>query len=196
MGKKGWFLDTGLPFEMVDWVRFAPLTKNMIENIIIFILGSIWNVLKVCIIIIDWHLFRSRGKSWIYEFKPEWSRICIFRTKIGLCSKLFIWRFWFFGLQGLIAKKYHAISQSLVWWVKCPLECQRRIKKDKKWPNLKLKHIINYFMGESSLKWQNSKCCWKFVPIAFNHIYNNSKSTHVLVLVGDYCNYVSWKMFY
>ena len=39
-------------------------------------------------------------------------------------------------------------------------------------------------------------CCWKFVPIAFNHIYNNSKSTHVLVLVGDYCNYVSWKMFY
>ena len=72
----------------------------------------------------------------------------------------------------------------------------KKDKKHKKWPNLKLKHIINYFMGESSLKWQNSKCCWKFVPIAFNHIYNNSKSTHVLVLVGDYCNYVSWKMFY
>ena len=39
MGKKGWLLDTGLPIEMVDWVRFAALTKNMIY-IIIFFLGS------------------------------------------------------------------------------------------------------------------------------------------------------------
>ena len=37
MGKKGWLLDTRLPVEMVDRVRFAALTKNMIYVIIFFL---------------------------------------------------------------------------------------------------------------------------------------------------------------
>ena len=34
------------------------------------------------------------------------------------------------------------------------IRVSKKDKKHKKWPNLKLKYNINYFMEESSLKWQ------------------------------------------